>query len=68
MILWTVARQTPLSMGFSRQEYWSELPFPSPENLLYPGVEHASLMPSALAGGFFTNELPEKPRDELNEY
>ena len=34
---WTVARQIFLSMGFSRQEYWSELPFPSPEDLLDPG-------------------------------
>ena len=36
---WTVARQTPLSMGFSRQEYWSGLPFPSPEDLPDPGIE-----------------------------
>ena len=39
---WTVAHQAPLSMGFSRQEYWSRLPFPSPENLLDPGVEPRS--------------------------
>ena len=37
--LWTIAGQTSLSMGFSRQEYWSELPFPSPEDLLDPGIE-----------------------------
>ena len=36
-IPWTGARQAPLSMGFSRQEYWSELPFPSPGDLLVPG-------------------------------
>ena len=36
---WTVARQSPLSMGFSRQEYWSGLPFPSPGDLLHPGIE-----------------------------
>ena len=36
---WTVARQAPLSMGFSRQEYWSELPFPSPGDLSNPGIE-----------------------------
>ena len=39
---WTVARQAPLSMGFSRQEYWSELPFPSPGDLLDPGIEPRS--------------------------
>ena len=36
---WTVAYQAPLSMGFSRQEYWSGLPFPSPGDLPDPGVE-----------------------------
>ena len=36
--LWTVARQAPQSMGFSRQEYWIGLPFPSPEDLLGPGI------------------------------
>ena len=39
---WTVARQAPLSMGFSRQEYWSGLPFPSPGDLLDPGIEPRS--------------------------
>ena len=39
---WTVARQAPLSMGFSRQEYWSGLPFPFPGNLPYPGIEPSS--------------------------
>ena len=52
--LWTVAHQTLLSMGFSRQEYWSGLPCPLPRDLPYPGMEPASLMPPALAGGFFT--------------
>ena len=42
-------------MGFPRQVYWSGLPFPSPEDLLNPGIEA-----SALAGGFFTTELSEK--------
>ena len=37
--LWTVACQAPLSMGFSRQEYWSGLPFPSPGDLPNPGIE-----------------------------
>ena len=36
---WTVAYQAPLSVGFSRQEYWSGLPFPSPGDLPYPGIE-----------------------------
>ena len=48
---WTIAHQTPLSMEFSRQEYWSGLPFPTPGDLPGPGVELAS---KALAGGFFT--------------
>ena len=40
---WAVAHQAPLSMGFCRQEYWSGLPFPSPEDLLNPGNEHSFL-------------------------
>ena len=39
---WTVAYQAPLSVGFSRQEYWSELPFPSPGDLPNPGIEPGS--------------------------
>ena len=39
---WTVARQAPLSMGFSRQEYWSGLPFPSPGDLPNPGIKPGS--------------------------
>ena len=46
---WAVARQAPLSMEFSRQEYWSGLPFPSPGDLLHPGTEPDSLMYPALA-------------------
>ena len=49
----TVACQAPLSMGFSRQEYWGGLPCPPPGELPNPGVEPESLT-SALAGGFFT--------------
>ena len=52
--LWTVACQAPLSMGFSRQEYWSELPFPPPGDLPDPRIQHEPLMPTALAGRFFT--------------
>ena len=50
MAAWTVAHQAPLSMNFSRQEYRSGLPFPTPGDL-NPGIEPAS---PALAGGFFT--------------
>ena len=50
----TVARQAPLSMGFSRQGYWSGLPFPPPGDLPMPGMELTSLLSPALAGKFFT--------------
>ena len=53
-MLWTVARQVPLSMGFSRQEYWNWLVCPPPEDLPDPGIEPVSLMSSAVGGGFFT--------------
>ena len=52
--LWTIAHQFPLSMRFSRHEYWSGLPFPPPGDLPKPGMEPASLKSPALAGGFFT--------------
>ena len=55
---WSVAHQAPLSMGFSRQEHWSELPFPNQGDLPDPGIEPAS---PALAGRFFTTEPPGKP-------
>ena len=61
--LQTVAYQPPLSTGFSRQEYWSGLPFPPPGDLLHPEIE---LVSPALAGRFFfffTAEPPEKPTD-----
>ena len=51
---WTVAHQAPLFMGFFTQEYWSGLPCPSPVDLPDPGIEPASLMSPALAGGFFS--------------
>ena len=51
--LCTVAFQAPLSMGFSRQEYWSGLQFPPPEDLLDSGIEPKSLASPALAGRFF---------------
>ena len=49
---WTVACQSPLSMGFSRQEHWSVLPFPSPGDLSDLGIEPRS---PALQADFFTN-------------
>ena len=52
--LWTVACQSPLSMEFSRQEYWNGLPCPLPGDFPDPGTEPASLMSLALAGRFFT--------------
>ena len=55
---WTVAHQAPLSMGFSRQEYWSGLPFPPPRDLPNPGIEPSS---PALASRFFTTEPAGKP-------
>ena len=51
----TAACHAPLFMGFSRQEYWSGLPFPTPGDLADPGMEPMSLASSALAGGFFTS-------------
>ena len=53
-LLSTIARQAPLSMGFSRQEYWSRLPWPPSGDLLDSGTEPLSLRSSALAGRFFT--------------
>ena len=54
---WTVATQVPLSTGFSRQEYWSGLPFTSSGDLPNPGTKPTT---PALAGRFFTTELPGK--------
>ena len=52
--LWTVDLLAPLSMGFSRQEYWSGWPCPPPGDLPNPGIEPMSLISPALAGRFFT--------------
>ena len=60
-IPWTVAHQAPLSMGFSRQEYWSGLPCPPSGDLLHPGIKPASLMPPALQAGSLPSEPPGKP-------
>ena len=55
---WTVACQAPLSMGFRRQDYWSGLPFPSPEGLPNPGIEPGS---PALHADSLPSEPPGKP-------
>ena len=60
---WTVAHQAPPSMGFSRQEYWSGLPFPSPGDLPDPGIEPRS---STLRADALTSEPPGKPYGLLN--
>ena len=68
-IPWAVAHQAPLSMGFSRQEHWSGLPFPSPGTLPNPGIKPASLRAPALAGEFSTTRATwvadESGRSEL---
>jgi len=56
--LWTVAHQAPLSVGFSRQEYWSGLPFPSPGDLPDPGIKPGS---PALKAYCLLTEPPGKP-------
>ena len=53
--------KSPLSMGLSRQEYWSGLPFTPLGDLLDPGIEPTFPASPALAGGFFTTEPPGKP-------
>ena len=55
--VWTIAHQAPLSMGFSRQEYWIRLPFPSPGDFPNAGIEPPALMSPALAGRFFTTSV-----------
>jgi len=59
---WTVTCQASLSTEFSRQQYWSRLKFPPPGDLPDPWIEPASLVSLALAGRYFTTELPRKPK------
>ena len=61
MTAWTVAHQAPLSMGFSRQEYWSGLPFPSPGDLPDPGIKPKSSAWQADSG-------PEPPGKSEDKY
>ena len=60
--LWTVAYQAPPSMGFSRQEYWNGLPFPSPGDLSDPGIEPKSPVSLALPADSLPAEPSEKPK------
>ena len=62
--LWTVARQASVSVGFPRQEYWSELSFPLPGHLLIPGIKAAALMSPAFEGGFFITITTWKSEEE----
>jgi len=57
---WTIAQQALLSMVLSRQEYWSWLPFPTPENLPHPGTETTSVLSPTLAVEFVTTVSPGK--------
>ena len=65
MTPWTVACQAPLPMGFSRQEYWSELPFPPPGDLAKPGIKPISSVSPALVGGFFTTSATWEAKPEI---
>ena len=64
---WTVAHQAPLSMEFSRREYWSGLPCPPPGDPPHPSIEPMSLASPALAGGFFPTAPPGKPIYRVSE-
>ena len=63
--LGTIAHQAPLSKGFSRQAYWSGLPFPPPGDLSDLGIKPTSLVSPELADRFFTTAPPGKPRQTL---
>ena len=68
---WPGGCQAPLSLGFSRQECWSGLPFPPPGDLRDPGTERRALHSEAkncTAGGFFTTETPGKPWKQRSKY
>ena len=63
---WTIAHQAPLSMEFSRQEYWSRLPFPTPGDLPSSEIKLKFLTSLVLAGGSFITVPPGKPGEELS--
>ena len=62
VLLWTVAHQAPLSMGFFRPKYWSGLPCSPPGDLPNPGIEPTPLISPALAGRFFTSRTTREAR------
>ena len=62
---WTIDHEVSLSLGFSKQEYWSGLPFPSPRDLPHPGIKPTSLTSPVLAGGFFTTSSTWEVYDAL---
>ena len=65
------AHQAPLDMEFSKQEYWSGLPFPTPGDLPDPGIEPVFPIAPALADGFFTTEptgMPSSPQTMWKSY
>ena len=65
--VWTVACQAPLSMGFSRQEYWSGLPCPPPGDFPNPGIEPKFLISPSLAGRFFTMSTTWEAQQDLSQ-
>ena len=65
-ILWTLDRQAPLSMEFSRQEYWSGLPFPTLGDLPDPRIEPTSFTSPVLVGRFFTNAPLRDGKSQFN--
>ena len=64
----TATCQDPLSIEFSRQEYWSGLPFPPPGHLSDTGIKPVASASPALAAGFFTTEPPRKPKYILSSF
>ena len=62
---WTAGQQAPLSVGFSRQEYWSGLLFLPPGNLPNPGIEPSLFTSPALAGKFFTSSATWEPQNQI---
>ena len=67
-ILWTVAHQVPLSLGFSRQAYWSGLPCPSPGDFPDPGIESTSPASPALQADSSPSEPPGYPNNKMEYY
>ena len=68
--LWNVACQAPLSMEFSKQEYWSKMSCPTPGNIPDPGIKLTSLVSTVVAGGFFTTSatyMIDNPPERVNK-